>query len=203
MFLRLDRNMGHQAFLRGFRNFHQRLSTYGEDGIDQGVSLKRAFCPSCQINASGLDKTGLTLARRFGGKVLTDTSEPAGAIPGLGVAVSTRIENNSASNRQYGFATLAPSGPDAQHWLQVMFADVQDPPYDVAVRVQHHHEDRDPWYDMTTHVAIYTNHDQTRAWFYIHIPVSIGGFRPAGHHWIYVYAENGEKIAEMEYQVVP
>ena len=112
LFINLDRSLGHGAFTTGFRSLHQRLSTYKDDEIDQGLSLVRAFCPGCESNPWNLGRGGNTLARRYGEKVLTDNSLPIGTLPGLGQAVSASIRDNDRGNLQYGIPEISASSPD-------------------------------------------------------------------------------------------
>ena len=204
LFIDLDRNTSGSTFNTAFRNFYQRVSTYKDDEIDQGLSLMRAFCSSCLNNPRALNGVGHTLARRYGEKVFTDNSSPDGSVPGLGVVSSTLIVDQSQDNRQYGIAEIRASGPDARRWLVIRLPEVEDspetdPPEAVTVRIVQYYENREPWYDRENERRVFNRDD--RPWF----DVYLGGpyYRPIGHHWVYVYNEDGDKIAEAEYQVVP
>ena len=205
LFINLDRGMGHTVFTDRFRNLHQRLSTYEDDEIDQGLSLLRAFCPGCESNPWNLGNAGYTLARRYGEKVLTDTSAPIGSVPGLGQATgAASIDNSRRVNRQSGVAQVPASGPDNRRWLRVNFGGVTNPPPEtVKIYVVLYHEDREPYLDQLQERTVYS-HPYDDGWYFFN--AYLGGFstrRPIGHHWVYVYNESGQKIAEAEYQVVP
>ena len=204
LFIDLDRNTSGSTFNTAFRNFYQRVSTYEDDKIDQGLSLMRAFCSSCLNNPRALNSVGHILARRYGEKAFTDNSSSDGSVPGLGEVSSTLIVDQSRDNRQYGVAEIRASGPDAQRWLQINFPEVDDspetdPPEAVTVRIVQYYESREPWYDREDERRVFNRDDRPR--FYVYL----GGrdYRPIGHHWVYVYNEDGDKIAEAEYQVVP
>ena len=198
LFINLDRSMTREQFNTAFRNLHQRLSTYKQDEIDQGQSLMRAFCPGCSGNPRNLGSIGHTLARRYGEKVLTDSSAPTGSIPRLGT--SQRAPIITRGNAQYGIAEVSASSPDQRRWLQINFDNVNSPPETVRVIVVQYHEDREAWYDYTQERSVHSR-EGGRAWFY----ASLGSpqRRAIGHHWVYVYNEGGQKIAEAEYQVFP
>ena len=228
LFINLDRNMGHSAFTTGFRNLHQRLSTYEEDEIDQGLSLVNAFCPYCltpaqgdadssstqvvvvngqvqvvvngQIVASHLGCVGCTLARRYGEKILTDTSAATGTIAGLGSSSSVSIHGHGGNNRQYGIPEVSASSPDQRRWVRIFFGNVSNPPETVKVGVQWYHEDQYPYYSAWQEQTVYRN-DNQQAWFYVYL--GDPPRRAIGHHWVYIYNENRQKIAEVEYQVIP
>ena len=199
LFIDLDRSMTTPQFNAAFRNLHQRLTTYEQDEIDQGQSLMRAFCPECASNAWDLGNTGHTLARRYGEKVLTDGSAPTGSIPRLGVPQSAAIIDTRAENYQYGIAEVSASSPDQRRWLRINFSEVNNPPETVRIQVWQYHEDREPWYGYWQERRVYSWEE--RAWFnaYLGSPQR----RAIGHHWVYIYNEQGQKIAEAEYQVLP
>jgi len=202
LFINLDRSMGHGAFTTGFRSLHQRLSTYKDDEIDQGLSLLRAFCPGCESNQWNLDSGGNTLARRYGEKVLTDNSAPTGTLPGLGQAVSALIRDDDRGNRQYGVAEISASSPNQRRWLMVSFSGVTDPPPEtVKVFVVLYHEDREPYSISSQERTVHSYTDD--GWYYFNAYLGNPHRRPIGHHWAYVYNESWQKIAEVEYQVVP
>ena len=181
------------------RNLHQRLSTYEQDDIDQGLSLVRAFCPQCLRPFASLDNIGHTLARRYGEKIFTDSSAPSGSITGLGSAQIARIEDDSGANFQYGIAEVSASSPDQRRWLTVTFSDVSNPPETVRIEVVQYYEDRYPYYSLWQERKVYSV--DGRAWFSVYLGNPIR--RPIGHHWVYVYNDSGQKIAEAEYQVLP
>lgn len=200
LFINLDRNIGHTAFTTGFRNLHQRLSTYEDDEIDQGISLTNAFCAQCLSPNARLGEVGHTLARRYGEKILTDTSAPTGFIAGLG-SPNVRIEDSPGDNRQYGIAQVSASSPDQRRWVRLYFSDATNPPETVRVAVQQYHEGRYPYYSFWQERPVYQSESGSAAWFYVYL--GNPPRRAPGHHWVYVYNESGQKIAEAEYQVVP
>ena len=199
LFINLDRRMSDTTFAVAFRNLYQRLSTYEEDNIDQGLSLVRAFCPQCLRPTASLGNVGHTLARRYGEKIFTDRRAPSGSIMGLGSAQTARIEDDSGANRQYGIAEVSASSPDQRRWLTVAFSGVPNPPETVRIGVVQYHEDRYPYYSLWQERNVYSVDGQ--AWFYVYLGNPIR--RSIGHHWVYVYNESGQKIAEAEYQVLP
>ena len=199
LFINLDRRMSDATFAVAFRNLHQRLSTYEQDNIDQGLSLVRAFCPQCLGPAASLGDVGHTLARRYGEKIFTDRSAPSGSITGLGSAQTARIEDDSGANRQYGIAEVSASSPDQRRWLGLIFSGVSNPPETVRIGVMQYYEDRYPYYSLWQERKVYSV--DGRAWFYVYLGNPIR--RPIGHHWVHVYNESGQKIAEVEYQVLP
>ncbi len=200
LFINLDRNIGHTAFTAGFRDLHQRLSTYEDDEIDQGLSLLRAFCPGCESNPWNLGSGGNTLARYYGEKVLTDSSAPNGSLPGLGpVWGNVPIVDYFDENRQYGVAQVPASSPDQRRWVQLRFNDVVNPPDTVNIYVVLYHEDREPYMVWPQEMKVLS--DEGRAWFYAYL--GDPPRRAPGHHWVYIYNEDWEKIAEAEYQVLP
>lgn len=201
LFINLDRNMGHTAFTAGFRNLHQRLSTYDDDDIDQGLSLMRAFCSQCLTSTTVSNSAGHTLARWYGEKVLTDTTEPTGIIAGLGSSPSVSLRDYGDNSRQFGIAEVSASSPDQRRWLRLYFSNALNPPETVRVAVFQYHEERYPYYSAWQERTVYRSESGPRAWFYVYL--GNPPRRPIGHHWVYVYNENGRKIAEAEYQVVP
>ena len=229
LFINLDRDMGHSAFTTGFRNLHRRLSTYEDDEIDQGLSLVNAFCPSCltpasgdtgsgstqvtvvngqvqvvvdgQIVASHLGCVSCTLARRYGEKILTDTSVPTGAITGLGSPLNVSLVDVNNDILQYGIAEVSASSPDQRRWLRLYFSDASNPPETVTVAVQQYHEERYPYYSVWQERTVYQSESGPAAEFYVYL--GDPPRRAPGHHWVYIYNDDGEKIAEAEYQVLP
>ena len=199
LFINLDRSMTGSAFHNAFRNFHQRLSTYEDDEIDQGLNLVRAFCPACERNPRNLSGTGYTLGYRYGQKVFTDNSRADGSIPGLGEEPSISFRDYR-NNRQYGVPIVPSTGPDQDRWIRLWFTDAENPPESVTVRIVQYHQDREPWYDSNDKRIVGSN-DNDAAWFSVYL--GNPDHRPIGHHWVYVYNEDGDKIAEAEYQVVP
>ena len=199
LFINLDRNMSDASFTIALRSLHQRLSSYKDDEIDQGLSLMSAFCPQCLLPVASLGDVGHTLARRYGEKIFTDSSAPSGSITGLGSAQTARIQDDSGANRQYGIAEVSASSPDQRRWLMVTFSGVSNPPETVMVAVRQYHEDRYPYYSFWQEPKVYSEDGQ--AWFFVYLGNPIR--RALGHHWMYVYNESGQKIAEAEYQVLP
>ena len=212
LFINLDRNMTAEDFTTSFRNFHQRLSTFEEDEIDQGRSLLRAFCSECEANPRDLGSSGYTLARYYGEKVLTDTDAPTGSISGLGTADRVSIQDYGL--RITGFARVQASSPDPDLWVQLRFDNVVTPPdkvtiFDnvvnlpekVTIHAEQYYEEREPYVRRTQERTVYYDEDDERAyiWPYLGAPDR----RAPGHHWVYIYNEKGEKIAEAEYQVLP
>ena len=199
LFINLDRSMTRPQFNAAFRNLHLRLSTYEQDEIDQGLSLTRAFCPGCAANPRNLGSIGHTLARRYGEKVLTDSSAPTGSVPGLGKVQGNVPIVSHDYNYQYGIAEVSASSPDQRRWLQINFSGVTNPPATVKIRVVQYHEDREPYSVCSQERTVHTR--DGRAWFYAYL--GNPQRRAIGHHWVYVYNEQGQKIAEAEYQVLP
>ena len=199
LFINLDRRMSDTTFAVAFRNLHQRLSTYEQDDIDQGLSLVRAFCPQYLRPFASLGNVGHTLARWYGEKIFTDSRAPSGSITGLGSAQTARIQDDSGANLQYGIAEVSASSPDQRRWLMVTFSDVSNPPETVRIEVVQYYEDRYPYYSFWQEPKVYSV--DGRAWFFVYLGNPIR--RPIGHHWVYVYNDSGQKIAEAEYQVLP
>ena len=199
LFINLDRNMSDASFTIALRSLHQRLSSYKDDEIDQGLSLMSAFCPQCLLPVASLGDVGHTLARRYGEKIFTDSSAPSGSITGLGSAQTARIQDDSGANHQYGIAEVSASSPDQRRWLQLRFSGVSNPPETVRIGVMQYYEDRYPHYSLWQERKVYSV--DGRAWFYVYLGNPIR--RPIGHHWMHVYNESGQKIAEVEYQVLP
>lgn len=199
LFISLDRSMTTAAFNAAFRSLHRLVSTYRQDGVDQGLSLMRAFCPGCSGSLRNLGNIGNILARRYGEKILTDGSPAVGTVPGLGQAQSAALVDYSIANRQSGVAQVPASSPDQRRWVRVNFSGVNNPPAKARIIVQQYYEDREPyavWYQERT---VYGRDGQ--AWFnaYLGQPDR----RAAGHHWVYIYNESRQKIAAVEYQVLP
>lgn len=204
LFINLDRVMTTAAFNAAFRDLYRRVSTYKQDEIDQGLSLTRAFCSQCQQQQSrqrqiNLPSAGHVLARRYGEKVFTDSSAPDGLIQGLGQAQSVRINDYSVQNRQYGVAQVPASSPDQRRWVLLRFRDVTDPPDTVSIFVDQYHEEREPWGVWSQEQEVYSR--DGNAWFYVYLGAPVR--RAPGHHWAYIYNVQDQKIAEVEYQVVP
>ena len=200
LFMNLDRSATAATFETAFRKLYQRLSTYDQDGIDQGLSLWRAFCPQCLQGNRDLGSTGNTLARRYGEKILTDAGTSTGAIAGLGSASSVSIRDYGQYNAQYGIAEVPASSPDQRRWLKVSFNDVAKPPETVRVEVRQFHENRYPHHARWQEQRVYSANDG-RAWF--HVFLGEPTRRAIGHHWVYVSNEDLQKVAEAEYQVLP
>ena len=201
LFINLDYAMTAPVFNAAFRNLHQRLSTYERDNVDQGLSLTRAFCPQClqTPRPRDLGSIGHTLARRYGEKIFTDSSAPAGLIPRLGRAQSAAIMDQSGDNRQYGVPQIPASSPDQRRWVRINFSNATNPPETLRVGVKQYHEDRYPWHSYWHSPRVYSANGQ--AWFYVYLGAPER--RAAGHHWVYIYNEAGQKIAGVEYQVLP
>ena len=200
LFINLDRSMGHTAFTAGFRNLHQRLSTYEDDWIDQGLSLVRAFCSQCLTPNARLGEVGHTLARRYGEKVLADSSAADGTIAGLGSSPSVSLRDYGHVNRQYGIPEVSASSPDQRRWIRLFFSNPTNPPETVTVAVKQYYEDRNPYYAYWQDRTVWSI-ENGGAWFYVYL--GNPPRRAIGHHWVYVYNESLQKIAEAEYQVVP
>ena len=161
----------------------------------------QAFCPVCSFNPRNLGSIGHTLARRYGEKILTDNSAPTGSVPGLGkVQGSVPIVDRYDDNRQYGIAEVSASSPDQRRWVRMSFSGVNNPPETVRIRVREYHEDREAWYYSTQQQRVFTSQDG-RASFYADLGAPRR--RPIGHHWVHIYNEQDQKIAEAEYQVLP
>ena len=205
LFINLDRVMTDTAFNTAFRNLHWRLSTYETNEIDQGLSLVRAFCLQCrqqqapqyQIN---LPATGHVLARRYGEMIFTDSSPADGAVPGMGQSVLAYVRDPNNRNRQYGVPQIPASSPDQRRWVTVLFDNVANPPDTVKILVIQYHEEREPWGVWAQERPVYSN-EEGDAWFnaYLGAPTR----RAAGHHWVHIYNESNQKIAEVQYQVLP
>ena len=199
LFINLDRNMTAENFTTAFRDFHQRLSTFEDDEIDQGRSLLRAFCSECETNPRDLGSAGYTLARYYGEKIFTDTGAPTGSISGLGTADRVSIHDYGMSTT--GFARIQASSPDPDLWVRLRFDDVANPPEKVTVRVEQYYEEREPYARWTLERRVHFDEDDEDADFWVHLGDT--NPRAPGHHWAYIYNENGQKIAEVAYQVLP
>lgn len=199
MFINLDRSMTTTEFNAAFRDLHRRVSTYPQNGVDLGLSLVRAFCSQCLTSTRNLGGTGFTLARHYGEKVLTDTSAPTGAIAGLGQVVSTAVIGPESQNRQYRVAQVPASSSDQRRWVQVIFENPTTAPTTVRVVVEQYHENRNSWYGYYQVRPVFTA--DKIAWFNVYLGDPYR--RATGHHWVYIYNESFQKIAEAEYQVLP
>ena len=230
LFINLERSIGHTAFAAGFRNLHQRLSTYADDEIDQGLSLMNAFCLHCltpapddtdsdstqvvvvngqvqvvvngQVVVTHLGGVGHALTRWYGEKILTDASEPTGIVAGLGSSPIVSLRDYGHHSRQFGIAEVSASSPDQRRWLQLYFNNASNPPETVTVAVRQYHEERYPYYSVWQERMVYQRESGPAAWFNVYLG-GLSNRRAIGHHWVYIYNENGEKIAKAEYQVVP
>ena len=200
LFINLDRNMTAQSFTIALRNFYQRLSTYEEDEIDQGISLLRAFCSQCAADLRNLGSSGYTLARYYGEKVFTDTSTLTGSIPGLGTP--DRISIRDYSQTTTGFARVQATSPDPDLWVRLRFDDVVNPPDTVTMHVAQYYEEREPYVVWTQDLTVFSD-DDGESRVYPSLGAPSGNRRAPGHHWVYIYNENWQKIAEAEYQVLP
>jgi len=229
LFINLDRIIGHTAFATGFRNLHQRLSTYEDDEIDQGISLMNAFCLHCltpapidtdsdstqvsvvngqvqvvvngQVIITHLGSVDHALAKWYGEKVITDSGEPTGTITGLGSLSSVSLYDSPSQNRQYGVPQVSASSPDQRRWLRLSFHNPTNPPETVRVAVFQYHEERYPYYSAWQERTVRQSSSSSAARFYVYL--GDPPRRAPGHHWVYIYNEGGEKIAEAEYQVLP
>ena len=199
LFIDLDRSMTAGAFNAAFRDLHRRLSTYEQDEVDQGVSLVRAFCPACATSFRNLGDTGYTLARRYGEKVFTDSAANA-AIPGLGTASIVSMHGYYvASNQQFGVPQVPAGSPDQRRWVRVYFSGVANPPETVSIIVRQYHESR--YHDKSWLQQSRVFSQGGNAWFYAYLGNPTR--RAPGHHWVYIYNAGGQKVAELEYQVIP
>ena len=198
LFIDLDRSMTANAFNAAFRDLYRRLSTYEQDEIDQGVSLVRAFCPGCATSFRNLGDTGYTLARRYGEKVFTDSAANA-VVPGLGTAQGVSLHGYGSYNQQYGVPQVPASSPDQRRWVKVDFGVVVNPPETVSIIVRQYHESR--YHDRSYRWTIRVFSRGGNAWFYV--PLGAPSRRAPGHHWVYIYNGGGQKVAGLEYQVVP
>lgn len=199
LFISLDRRMTTAAFNAAFRSLYRLVSTYEQDGVDQGLSLLRAFCPLCSGNLRDLGNIGNTLARRYGEKILTDRSPANGTVPGLGRAQSAALVDYSVDNRQYGVAQVPASSPDQRRWVRISFSGVSRPPEKASIIVEQYYEDREPYAVWQQERSVYGR--DGRAWFYAYL--GRPNRRAVGHHWVYIYNETRQKIAAVEYQVLP
>ena len=190
LFINLDRSMGHTAFTAGFRNLHQRLSTYEDDEIDQGLSLMNAFCPQCLSPIAGFSSAGYTLARWYGEMILTDTSAPTGTITGLGSPDDVSLDDQYGYNRQYGIPEVSGQQPGPAALAPAVF--------------QQRHQPTGNSYGQSSTVprgavslllclsrnGRCTSESDSPAWFYVYL--GNPPRRAPGHHWVYVYNESGE-----------
>ena len=199
LFIDLHKNMTSAAFNSAFRDLHRRVSTYDEDGVDPGLSLVRAFCSRCLSTNPSLGSSGYTLARRYGEKIFTNSSEPTGSITGLGQSAFSIMISYRSENRQSGIPEIPAGSPDQRRWVYVHFSDPTNPPETVRVIVQQFHEYREPYYSYYQVRSVHS--DDESAWFDVYLGEPHR--RAPGHHWVYIYNEDGEKVAETEYQVIP
>ena len=100
-----------------------------------------------------------------------------------------------------GSPQFPPAAPDQRRWIRLYFNNVNFAPETVTVGVKQYFEDRYPHYSFWQERPVYTNDDRNTAWFYVYL--SDPYRRAPGHHWVYIYNEANQKVAEMEYQVVP
>ena len=83
----------------------------------------------------------------------------------------------------------------------IIFSNVTNPPETVKILVDEYHEDRRPYARWLQERRVYhdANTGQARLYAYLGAPER----RATGHHWVYIYNEAEQKIAEVEYQVLP
>ena len=201
LFIDLDHSMGHAAFANGLRDLHQRLLTYEDDEVDQGLSLMRAFCSQCLTGNARLGEAGHVLARYYGERVFTDTRAATGTMSGLGSPSSVWLVDVGNDNLQDGVAEVPASSPDQRRWIRVGFSNATNPPENVRVWVAQYHEARRPYYSDWQERTVFKSESSQEAWFYVYLGNPTR--RAVGHHWVYVYNGSGHKIANVEYQVIP
>ena len=204
LFIHLDRATTTADFERRFRNLYSwRQNTKFAHLTDEQL-LMAAYCPKCagRETVRGLSEMGRSVARWFGEKALSDQSVINGTISGLGAPGSAvRLENQSGTNRQYGFATLPSTSQDQRRWLVIPFPNATgaDRREYAPVYVSHYHEEVEPW--LSTKQSAFVSVKDGYGRMQVHLGAQ--EHRATGHHWVYVYDSQGRKLAEVEYQVVP
>ena len=200
LFINLGRSMTDSAFKTAFRKLHTDAATSSgqENGTDPGELLLRAFCSTCASNPINLGATGFTLARRYGERILTDRTATAGFVPSLGEPISTAMAG-AHDQRYFGFAEIPANSTDPRRWVRLYFDNVTNPPDTVLVGVNQYHEAREPWSIRLQERRVYSL--DKSAWFFVYL--SDQNPRPTGHHWVSIFNETGQLIAEVEYQVMP
>ena len=202
LFINLGRSMTDSAFKTAFRKLHRdaEASIDNDDGADPGELLLKAFCSTCVNNPRNLGAAGFTLARRYGERILTDRTAAEGSVSRLGQVVSASISGVYIHEAYFGFAEIPATSPDPRRWVRLYFDDVTNPPKTVRIRVKQYHEDREPWYDAYQERPVHSLDDGGA------LVLPFLGYhqaRPTGHHWVSIFNESDQLIAQVEYQVMP
>ena len=169
-----------------------------------GELLLAAYCPNCagRQTVRGISEMGRVIARHFGEKIFTNQNPINGVIPGLGLpGTAVSLVNYSWTNRQYGLATLASTSQDQRRWIRIPFPNATgvDRKETVNVFVEHYHEETEPWWAGTKRGYVTVNDGYGRLIVFLDQVEN----RAPGHHWVYVYDQQGRKLADLQYQVVP
>ncbi len=201
LFINLGRSMTDSAFKTAFRKLHRdaEASIDNGDGADPGELLLKAFCSTCVNNPRNLGTAGFTLARRYGERILTDRVATVGSIPRLGQVVLTSIDGYYDDESYFGFAEIPATSPDPHRWVGLYFDNVSNPPETVRIRVKQYHEDREAWYDQDQEWRVFFSDNSARVYPYL----GSQNPRPTGHHWVSIFNESDQLIAQVEYQVMP
>ena len=203
LFVHLDRSMDTADFENRFRKLHQTTTNEANRAVDQGWLLMQAFCPDCigRETLRNMNNVAHVLSKHYGAKMFTNQSAVSGTIPGLGKpSTSTSVQNKYRNNRQYGLATLPTASHDQRRWVSVWFpkASGLNRNERQLVRVEQYHEETEPWSDRWLYVPVSVTNGTGTMDVYLGAPQH----RATGHHWVYIYNQQGQKIADAEYQVV-
>ena len=204
LFIHLDRATTAADFEQRFRNLYRMTQNPQYENRSDGELLLAAYCPNCAGHKTirGISEMGRAIARHFGEKIFTNQNPINGAIAGLGTpGAQVSLVNYSSTNRQYGLATLASTSQDQRRWIQIPFPNATgvDRKEMVNVLVEHYYEETEPWWAGTKRGHVTVNDGYGR----LEVFLDQAENRALGHHWVYVYDQQGRKLAELQYQVVP
>lgn len=204
LFIHLDRATTSADFEQRFQNLYRMTQNPQYENLSDGELLLAAYCPDCagRKTIRGVSEMGRAIARHFGEKIFTKQSPINGVVPGLGLpGAAVSLVNYSWTNRQYGLATLASSSQDQRRWIRIPFPNATgvDRKETVNVLVEHYYEETEPWWAGTKRGHVTVNDGYGRLVVFLDQAEN----RALGHHWVYVYDQQGRKLAELQYQVVP
>ena len=204
LFIHLDRSTTAADFEQRFKNLYQMTGNPQYEARSDGELLLAAYCPNCggRETLRGVSEMGRAIARHYGEKIFTNQDAVAGVIPGLGIpGAAVSLVNYSGTNRQYGLATLPATSQDQRRWISIPFPNATglDRTERVDVFVERYHEETEPWWVTRQPGVVRVADGYGRMEIYL----DAQEHRAPGHHWVYVYDQQGRKLAELEYQVIP